>query len=106
MRFLVVSFADDYAGVGSRGKKETKPEALADLSDKASTVTACVDTDVKVRVYGDAAVATGLGTRSGTYKGVAFKDPEIPLDGHLHQEGRTVAMRCEPGDAHRGTQKD
>jgi ketosteroid isomerase-like protein len=66
--------ADDYTGVGSRGKKETKSEALADLPDKTSTVTACVDTDVKVRVYNDAAVATGLGTRSGTNKGVAFKD--------------------------------
>ena len=79
----------DNAGVGSRGKKETKPEALADLSDKASTVTACVDTDVKVRVYGDAAVATGLGTRSGTYKGVAFKDRKfLWTDTFIRKDGR------------------
>jgi ketosteroid isomerase-like protein len=87
--FLGHVLADDYAGVGSRGKKETKPEALADLSDKASTVTACVDTDVKVRVYGDAAVATGLGTRSGTYKGVAFKDRKfLWTDTFIRKDGR------------------
>ncbi len=82
--------ADDYTGVGSRGKKETKSEALADLPDKTSTVTAGVDTDVKVRVYNDAAVATGLGTRSGTNKGVEHSKTG-------NSSGRTLSSRRMDG---------
>ena len=66
--------ADDYTSVGSRGGTATKSGELADLPNPDSTVTVCTDTNVKVRVYGDAAVVTGLGTRSGTYKGVPYKD--------------------------------
>src|SRR5262245_35658468 len=66
--------ADDYSGVGSRGAPETKAEALASLKDMTSTLEACVDTNFKVRIYGDAAVVTALAARSGTNKGVAYKD--------------------------------
>ena len=66
--------ASDYTGVGSRGSTETKSEALASLKDMTSTVDACVDTNFKVRVFGDAAVVTAMATRSGTYKGAAYKD--------------------------------
>src|SRR5438874_8372395 len=69
--------ADDYTGVGSRGTPQTKAEALADLNDKTSVVTSCVDTNVKVRIYGETAVVTGLGSRGGTYKGVPFKDRQL-----------------------------
>jgi len=55
-RFL----ADDNTHVGSRGTMLTKAEFLADLKDKTSSVDSCVDNNVKVRVYGDAAVVTSL----------------------------------------------
>ena len=98
--------ADDYAGVGSRGVKETKSEALADLSDKTSTVTACVDTDLKVRVYGDAAVATGLGTRSGTYKGAAYKDRKfLWTDTFVKKDGRWQCVASQ-GTPVAASQKD
>lgn len=81
--------ADDYTGVGSRGAKETKAEALASLKDMTSSVDVCVDTDLKVRVYGDAAVVTGLATRSGTNKGVAFKDRQyLWTDTFVRRDGR------------------
>jgi ketosteroid isomerase-like protein len=69
--------ADDYSGVTSRGIKQTKAEALADLKDPQSSVDSCGETDVKVRLYGDTAVVTGLGSRSGTAKGVAYTDRRI-----------------------------
>ena len=68
---------DDITSVGSRGTVETKSEVLADLKDKTTGYTSCVDNNIKVRIYGDTAVVTGLGTRAGTYKGAAFKDRQF-----------------------------
>jgi hypothetical protein len=81
--------AADYTSIGSRGTPQTKAEALADLKDKTSAVDVCVDTNVKVRVYGDAAVVTGLGSRSGNYKGVPFKDRQAYwTDTFIRKDGR------------------
>lgn len=81
--------ADDYAGVTSRSITETKADALAGLNDKTSTITSCVDSNMKARVYGDAAVVTGLATRSGTVKGAAFKDRQfLWTDTFIRKDGR------------------
>lgn len=81
--------ADDYTSVGNRGTTSTKAEDLADLKNTDSTLTACTDSNVKVRIYGDAAVVTGLGSRSGTYKGVAFKDRQfLWTDTFIRKDGR------------------
>ena len=66
--------ADDYTGISTRGMTLTKAETIAGLADKTSSTTSCVDTDMKIRVYGDTAVVTGLGTRSGTYQAAPFTD--------------------------------
>ena len=81
--------ADDYTGVTSRSIVETKVDALSSLNDKTSTITACVDSNVKVRLYGDAAVVTGLATRSGTFKGAPFKDRQfLWMDIFIRKDGR------------------
>jgi len=81
--------ADDYAGVTSRSVVETKADALSGLNDTTSTTTACVDTNMKVRVYGDTAVVTGLASRSGTLKGAPFKDRRfLWTDVFVRKDGR------------------
>ena len=81
--------ADDYTGVTGRGVVESKAEALAGVKDTSSAFDACVDTNFKVRVYGDAAVVTALATRSGRYKGVAFKDRRaLYTDTFVRRDGR------------------
>ncbi len=81
--------ADDYAGVGSRGTTETKAEAMGSLKDMSASVGACVNSNMKVRVYGDAAVVTGLVTRSGTHKGAAYKDRQVLFtDMYVRRDGR------------------
>jgi ketosteroid isomerase-like protein len=81
--------ADDYTSVNSRGLTSTKAEELADLKIGQMSITACVDENLKVRIYGDAAVVTGQGTRSGTFKGVAFKDRKILyMDVFIKKDGR------------------
>jgi hypothetical protein len=66
------TLADDYTGVGNRGNSETKSQAVAAAKDMTTSTSMCVN--MKVRVYGDAAVVTGLVARDGTTNGVAYKD--------------------------------
>jgi ketosteroid isomerase-like protein len=81
--------ADDFTGVTNRGVVQTKADALAGLKDQKSGTDACVDKDMKVRVYGDAAVVTGLGTRSGTFEGQPFKDRQfLWTDTFVKKDGR------------------
>ena len=69
--------ADDYTGIGSRGITETKAEAIASLKNMTTATTSCVNGNMKVRVYGDAAVVTGLVTRSGTNKDGAYNNRQV-----------------------------
>jgi ketosteroid isomerase-like protein len=86
--FLARTLADDYTLIGSRGTPSTKAEELANLKGTDS-MTSCVDSNFKVRIYGDAAVVTGLATRSGTHKGVAFKDRQsLFTDTFIKKDGR------------------
>ena len=81
--------ADEYSGVTNSGVVTTKAEVLAALKDKNSSTDQCVDDDMKVRLYGDAAVVTGLGTRSGTFEGAAFKDRKfLWTDTFVKKDGR------------------
>ena len=53
------------------------PGRAALVSDKANTVTSCVDSNLRVRIYDNAAVVTGLSIQSGTIRDTAFKDRQI-----------------------------
>jgi ketosteroid isomerase-like protein len=87
--FLDRMLADDYTGVGPNGTAETKRDALVSLEDPTSALTVCVDHDIKARVYDDAAVVTGMGTHTGTYKGAAFAGPAaIWTDTWVKRDGR------------------
>jgi hypothetical protein len=83
-------FADDYSAIGSRGRVTTKADAVrAPGTSSPNRTEACSESDVKVRVYGDAAVVTGLGTRSGTFNGVRYKDRKILwVDTFIRRRGR------------------
>jgi ketosteroid isomerase-like protein len=81
--------AADASLVGGRGMMQNKTEVLADLKDATSSVTVCSDTNMKVRVYGDTAIVTGEGTRSGTFKGAPFKDRRsLWTDVFVKKDGR------------------
>jgi ketosteroid isomerase-like protein len=67
--FLDRILADDYVETNSEGNVTTKAEALADLKSGAYVPISGVQDNVKVRVYGDAAVATGRSTVKAQYKG-------------------------------------
>jgi len=54
----------------SRRGHRTPPVGAADLKSGALTLTSLVADEMKVRVYGDAAVVTGRNTLKGKYQGM------------------------------------
>jgi ketosteroid isomerase-like protein len=61
--------ADDYMYTACEGSVWTKAQDLALLKSGNDVITSWVLADMKVRVYGDAAVVTGRATIKETYKG-------------------------------------
>ena len=81
--------ASDFTLVMSQGTTDTKESLISQFKSKTSMSTACANSNMKARVFGDAAVVTGTVTSSGTRKGVAFKDEQsLFTDTFVRREGR------------------
>jgi len=90
--FLDRTLADDYLGTGINGRVETKAESLASMKSSEDVITALVIDDVKVRVYGDAAVVTGRSTAKETYKGKDVSGQTRWTDMLIKRDGRWVCV--------------
>jgi ketosteroid isomerase-like protein len=64
-------YADDFIGVGPSGTVRTKPQVISDFTSGDLKFQSITTDDVRVRVYGDAAVETGRSTMDGQDKGKA-----------------------------------
>jgi ketosteroid isomerase-like protein len=62
-------YADDFIGVVPRGTVRTKPQVIADFTSGTLKFQSITTDDVQVRIYGNAAVETGLSTMIGQDKG-------------------------------------
>lgn len=62
-------YADDYSNVGTSGAVRNKAQAIADNKSGALKIESQSFDNVNVRVYGDAAIVTGLVTQKGQDKG-------------------------------------
>ena len=69
--FLTKTLADDFIGIGPLGFMLTKEQWLARFETGDLAYEAFAIDEVKVRLYGDAAVATCRQTQAGTYQGQA-----------------------------------
>jgi ketosteroid isomerase-like protein len=58
-------YADDFIGVGPSGTVRTKKEVLSDFTSGSLKFQSITTDDVQIRVYGNAAVETGLSTMKG-----------------------------------------
>jgi ketosteroid isomerase-like protein len=61
--------ADDFIVTNPAGQVMTKKEAIAALTAPEYDLESLVNDEIKVRVFGDVALATALGTAKGRYKG-------------------------------------
>lgn len=79
--------ADDWTNIDLEGAILTKAQTLANLKSGEDVYTSAVADEMKVRVYGDAAVVTGRWTIKEQYKGkdvsgqYRFTDTWIKKDG-------------------------
>jgi ketosteroid isomerase-like protein len=64
-------YADDFIGVGPSGTVRTKPQVISDFTSGDLRFQSITTEDVRVRVYGNAAVETGRSTMDGIDKGRA-----------------------------------
>jgi ketosteroid isomerase-like protein len=81
-------YADDFIGVGPSGTVRTKPQVISDFTSGHLRFQSITTDDVRVRVYGTAAVETGRSTMDGQDKGKA-----VPRDTRftrvwIKQQGR------------------
>jgi ketosteroid isomerase-like protein len=58
-------YADDFIGIGPSGTLRTKKNVLTDFASGSLKFQAITTDDVRIRVYGNAAVETGLSTLKG-----------------------------------------
>jgi len=80
--------ADDYMQTDSEGNFITRAQDLADLKSGAYVETSGVQDNVKVRVYGDAAVVTGRSTVKAQYKGKDASGQFQWTDTFIRRDGR------------------
>jgi ketosteroid isomerase-like protein len=58
-------YADDFIGIGPSGTLRTKKEVLADFASGSLKFQSITTDEVRIRVYGNAAVETGISTMKG-----------------------------------------
>jgi len=78
--------ADSVTLIGSDGTLRNKADALAAMNDRKYE--SAVEEELKVSVYGDAAVATGIWRAKGTEKGKPFEEVERFTDTYVKTGGQ------------------
>jgi ketosteroid isomerase-like protein len=81
-------YADDFIGVGPSGTVRTKPQVILDFTSGDLRFQSITTDDVRVRVYGNAAVETGLSTMNGQDKGNAVPHDTRFTRVWIKQQGR------------------
>jgi ketosteroid isomerase-like protein len=80
--------AEGWEAIIPSGEVWTKETFLMLLKTGALAIESAESADVKVRVYGDAAVVRGQGIVKGKYKGIAFISDERWTDVFVKKNGR------------------
>jgi len=89
--FLDRILADDYTWTDNDGVLWTKAQNLAAIKSGELKIPSMVTDDMKVRIYGDAAVVTGRNTAKATLKGKDVSGQERWTDTWIKRDGR---WRC------------
>lgn len=96
--FLQKLFADEYLSTDQDGNTFTKSQELANVTSAGTALTSFALTEMKVHVYGDTAVVTGLNTIKSTSKGkdnsgaYRFTDVFVKRDGRWQVVATQMSM--------------
>jgi ketosteroid isomerase-like protein len=80
--------ADDWTAIDADGAVETKAQSLANLKSGEDAYTSAVADEMKVCVYGDAAVVLGRNTVKEQYKGKDISGQYRFIDTWIKKAGR------------------
>jgi len=81
-------YADDFIGIGPSGTLRTKKDVLSDFTSGSLKFQSITTDDVRIRVYGNAAVETGLSTMKGQDAGKVVPEENRFTRVWIKQEGR------------------
>ena len=84
--------ADDYVGIGWNGKIYTKAESITDSIVADTKLDSYTLDPVKVRVYGDVAIATSGDTEKSSFKGKDTSGRWVWTDVYAKRNGRWQAV--------------
>jgi ketosteroid isomerase-like protein len=90
--FLDRILAEDYVATDDRGIVSTKAQEIAFLKSGEFAFMSCLHHELKVRVYGDAAVVTGHTTTKETYKGKDYINDLRWTDTWVTSAGRWLCV--------------
>ena len=85
--------ADDWVGITPDGKSQTKAERAAEI--KTAHITSATLGDVKVRVFGDAAVVTGTDDEVTIENGKKSTDHYAWTDVFVKRNGKWLAVASQ-----------
>ncbi len=100
-RFL----ADDYMGTDEHGEVKNKAREIAEIKAGAHLSISGELDNVKVRVYGDAAVVTGRRVMKGTFEGKEYRSPYLWTDVFIKRGGRWQCVASHVSRAIRPAEK-
>lgn len=84
--------ADDWVGINWDGARYSKAQLLEDLKTGTTAAQSVTMDPVKVRVFGDTAVATGGDTEKSTYKGKDSSGHYLWTDVYVKRNGKWQAV--------------
>ena len=85
--------ADDWIAITPEGKRQTKGERAAEI--KAAHTTSATMGDMKVRVFGDAAVVTGTDDETSMEDGKQSTDHYVWTDVFVKRNGKWLAVASQ-----------
>jgi len=87
--------ADDWAGIGADGAKETKASLLADVKSGVNTLASYEIGPMEVKVMGSVAVVQGSDTEKSTTKGKDSSGKYVWMDVFVKRDGKWMAVRSQ-----------
>ena len=93
--FLQKLFADEFLSTDAGGAAFNRAQEIANWTSEGTRLESFLLSDLKVHVYGDAAVVTGVNTIKGTFKGQDMSGAYRFTDVFVKRGGRWQAVATQ-----------
>ena len=87
--------ADDWVSIDARGQATTKAQTLTAMKSTESSEQSIELGEMKVRVFGTAAIVTGTDVEKGSYKGQNSSGKYVWMDVFVKRDGRWQAVASQ-----------